>query len=136
MARDDEAIRKVIDAWLVANEAGDLDAALGLLADDVVFLVAGQASFGKAQFAATFRAMVEQGLRVRARCELRELVVAGEWAWCRSDLQVAVSPPGGAPARRAGPALTVFRKQRDGAWVIARDANLVVPSADPGEADR
>ncbi len=130
MTDDERAIRRVIDDWLAANAAGDVAGVLGLMADDVVFLVAGQEPFGKEQFAATFRAMAEQGVRVAARCEVRELTITGEWAWCRTQLHVAVTPPGGAPMRRAGPTLTIFRRQEDGAWVIARDANLLTPEPD------
>jgi ketosteroid isomerase-like protein len=32
---------------------------------------------------------------------------------------------GGSPTRRSGYTLTIFRKQADGAWVLARDANML-----------
>jgi ketosteroid isomerase-like protein len=36
-----------------------------------------------------------------------------------------MTPPGGAPLRRAGPTLTILRKEADGRWRLARDANLM-----------
>jgi len=32
---------------------------------------------------------------------------------------------GGPGSRRAGPALTLLRKARDGKWVVSRDANML-----------
>jgi ketosteroid isomerase-like protein len=32
---------------------------------------------------------------------------------------------GSAPTQRSGPGLSVWRKKRDGRWVISRDANMV-----------
>ncbi len=50
----------------------------------------------------------------------------GDWAYCWNKLAVAVSPPdGGAAAKRAGPVLSILRKQADGRWVIVRDANML-----------
>jgi ketosteroid isomerase-like protein len=43
----------------------------------------------------------------------------------RNRLRVEVTPPGGEPVVRSGYTLTVLRKERDGRWVIARDANLL-----------
>ena len=39
---------------------------------------------------------------------------------------MTVSPPDGAkPVRRSGYTLTILRKERDGRWRLARDANLL-----------
>jgi uncharacterized protein (TIGR02246 family) len=123
MSNDEKAIRNVIDTWLAASKAGDLDTVLRLMADDVLFLVAGRKPFGKVEFAASFHGM--KGIAMEGSSEVQEIEVAGEWAWCRTELRVSVTPPGGAAIRRAGPVLTIFRKRADGAWVIARDANLL-----------
>jgi ketosteroid isomerase-like protein len=37
----------------------------------------------------------------------------------------SMAPPGGTPIRRAGYTLTILRKEADGKWLLARDANLV-----------
>ena len=51
MGDDERAIRAVIATWMRASAAGDTATILGLMADDVVFLVAGQPPFGKEKFA-------------------------------------------------------------------------------------
>jgi len=38
---------------------------------------------------------------------------------------MTITPERGAPVHRAGYTLTILRKQEDGRWVLARDANLV-----------
>jgi ketosteroid isomerase-like protein len=43
-----------------------------------------------------------------------------------SKLSVEVTPPGGAPVKRAGHTLSVLRKS-GGRWQLARDANLLTP---------
>jgi len=57
--------------------------------------------------------------------EIRELKVLGDWAFLRGYLQVTMTPPGGNSVRRAGYTLTIFHKQPDGRWLLARDANLL-----------
>jgi ketosteroid isomerase-like protein len=40
-----------------------------------------------------------------------------------------MTPPGGEPIRRAGDTLSILRKQPEGKWVLARDANLVMKAS-------
>lgn len=42
----------------------------------------------------------------------------------RSYIEITLTPQG-APLRRAGYTLTIFRKMREGRWVLSRDANLL-----------
>jgi len=47
-------------------------------------------------------------------------------------LKVWITPlSGGDSMERSGNALTIFRKQSNGSWVLLRDANLLPP---PGDA--
>ena len=41
MQDEEQAIRELVATWLRASKAGDTDKVLSLMADDVVFLVAG-----------------------------------------------------------------------------------------------
>jgi uncharacterized protein (TIGR02246 family) len=66
-------------------------------------------------------------VRVEGKAEIRELQVLGEWAYVRNYLQISVTPPGGNSVKRAGYTLTLLRKQPDGRWLLARDANLLTP---------
>ena len=93
------------------------------MADDVVFMVPGREPFGKDAFAAAARDM--QGMRMEGSSDIRELEVLGDWAFLRNHITVTVTPPGGAPVRRAGYTLTILRKAPDGRWRLARDANLL-----------
>jgi uncharacterized protein (TIGR02246 family) len=42
MTSDEQAIRRLVALWHSATAAGDVDTVLGLMANDVVFLVPGQ----------------------------------------------------------------------------------------------
>jgi uncharacterized protein (TIGR02246 family) len=128
MASDEEQIRELVDRWMAATEAGDADTVLGLMTDDVVFLVPGRAPMRKPEFAAAARAQAGPGApRVQGRSEIQEMQVAGEWAFIWTRLRVSVTPQDGSPAmERAGHTLTVLRKQ-EGRWLLARDANLLGP---------
>jgi uncharacterized protein (TIGR02246 family) len=123
MTEDERAIRELIATWMRASMAGDTDTVLSLMADDVVFMVAGQEPFGKQAFAAAADGM--RGMRLDGTSEVRELQVRGDMAFARTYLQVTMTPTAGAPVRRAGYAMTIFRKGADGLWRLARDANLL-----------
>ena len=124
--RDDETeIRQLVTAWMTATRAGDTQAVLGLVTDDAVFLVPGQAPFGKAKFAEA--AKMQPALHIDGESEIEEIQVCGDWAFMRSHLTVRVTPPAGDTMVRAGYALTVLRRD-NGRWKLARDANLVMPA--------
>jgi len=57
MRSDEEQIRQVIASWHAATKAGDIDKVLGLMADDVVFLVPGRQPMRKADFEALSRVL-------------------------------------------------------------------------------
>jgi uncharacterized protein (TIGR02246 family) len=127
MPEDERAIRTLIANWIAASRGGDIARVLSLMADDVVFLVPGQPPFGKEKFAEASRGMKD--LRIDGKSDVQEVVVSGEWAWCRTQLQVTVTTPDGKVVRRSGPTLSVLRKQADGSWLLARDANLLATEA-------
>ena len=123
MTEDERAIRQLVSTWMAASQAGDTETVLSLMADDVVFMVAGEAPFGKEKFAAAARGM--KNVRMEGTSDIRELTVLGDWAYLRNHLVVTVTPPGGQPLRRAGYTLTILRKTPAGQWLLARDANLM-----------
>src|SRR4029079_19261101 len=127
METDEQEIRQLVSTWIDATKAGDTDAVLSLMADDVVFLVTGQPPMiGKAAFAAAMRAQSGQGRpQFDGKSEIQEIQVFGDWAYMWTKLTVVLTPPGGAaPVTRAGNTLTVLTKQ-NGKWVLARDANML-----------
>ncbi len=123
MTDDERAIRGLVATWMAASRAGDLQTVLGLMADDVVFMVPGAEPFGKEAFAAATQG--SQDVKVEGTSDIREIKVLGDWAYLRNYLTVTVTPPGGTPIRRAGYTLTILRKEADGRWLLARDANLM-----------
>jgi uncharacterized protein (TIGR02246 family) len=124
MTEDERAIRSLVETWMAASKAGDVDTVLSLMADDVIFMVPGQPPFGKEAFAAASTGMKD--VQIDGKSDIRELRILGDWAYLRSYLEVAVTPPGGqTPVRRSGYTLTILQKQPDGRWVLARDANLM-----------
>jgi uncharacterized protein (TIGR02246 family) len=125
MNEDERAVRALIDTWMTASRSGDFQTVLSLMADDVVFMTPGREPFGKDAFAAASRAMTDAGLRLDGRTEVVELRVLGAWAYARVRIEVTMTRQGEAPVHRKGYTLTVLRKEPDGRWLLARDANLV-----------
>ena len=127
MTDDERAIRDLVASWMAASQAGDLQTVLGLMTDDVVFMVPGREPFGKEVFAAGAQGMKD--VRMQGESDIRELEVLGDWAYLRNHLTLTMTPLGGKPVRRAGYTLTILRKQPDGRWLLARDANLLAEVA-------
>ena len=124
---EDRAIRDVISAWLRATAAGDVDAILPLMAEDVVFLRPGQPPMrGRDAFAAGLRGALPQ-IGIQGVSDIQEIQVFGNIAYCWNHLTVTMTPrSSNQPAKRhSGNVLSIFRKEPAGNWVICRDANLL-----------
>ncbi len=94
------------------------------MADDVIFMVPGREPFGKEAFAAELQGM--KGFDIDGTSEIEEVKVFGDWAYLRNRLTVTIAPAGGqAMLRRAGYTLSILRKEKDGRWLLVRDANLL-----------
>jgi uncharacterized protein (TIGR02246 family) len=123
MTDDERAIRQVVETWMAASERGDLVTVLSLMADDVIFMVPGREPFGKEAFAAASKDM--GSMQIEGSSEILELKVLGDWAFIRNRIEITATPPSGIPVRRSGYTLTLLRKEADGQWRLARDANLL-----------
>ena len=86
---------------------------LSLMADDVVFLVAGQPPMRKADFAAAATTQAgTDGPTFEGSNEIQEIQILGDWAFMWQKLKVVVTPPQGArPITRTGHTLSIFKKQ-------------------------
>ena len=106
-----------------ATEEGNLETVLSLIAEDAVFLLPDQPPMrGREAFAATLRSALGQ-VRIEGKPDIQEIHVAGDYAFCWNQLSLTATPLQGGPAqRRAGLTLSVFRKERDGRWILVRDA--------------
>jgi uncharacterized protein (TIGR02246 family) len=128
MQTDEQKIRQLVATWMAATKAGDVETVLGLMADDVVFLLPGQPPMGKSTFAAAAKAHSNQEApQFDGSSEIQEIQVLGDWAFMWTKLSVVVTQPGNAaPITRAGHTLSILKKQ-NGKWVLARDANMLAP---------
>ncbi|HVY08357.1 MAG TPA: SgcJ/EcaC family oxidoreductase [Burkholderiales bacterium] len=125
---DEQAIRKVVSDWHEATARGDVETILGLMAEDVVFLTPGQLPMtGRALFEAGLRELLKTH-RIESSDDVREVVVSGDLAYGLTHLTVRVIPLSGGKAHaRSGEALSIFRRQPDGGWILVRDANMMLP---------
>jgi uncharacterized protein (TIGR02246 family) len=122
MQSDEEAIRELVTTWLVASEKNDLQTILSLMTDDVVFMVPGREPFGKEVFQAKSE---NRDSLLEGTSDIKEIKVLGEWAWMRSFLTVKTQMHDGKASTHSGYVLTILRKNSEGNWAIARDANLL-----------
>jgi uncharacterized protein (TIGR02246 family) len=137
METDERRIRELHAAWIAAVNDGDLDCLLASMTDDAVFLNPGQAPLRRDGFAAKFAEAHRHG-SIRCRSDLEEVVGDGALAFARSrDALTMRSRSDAQAAHLAGDRLTVYRRQPDGRWRLARDAHTLSPSAppDPRDAD-
>jgi uncharacterized protein (TIGR02246 family) len=123
MTEDERAIRQLVDDWVAASKAGDVQTVLSLMTDDVIFMVPGEKPFGKTAFAAASEGM--KNVTIDAVNDVQEIRVFGEWGYLRNYLDLTVTTAGGTPVRRCGYTLSILHKESDGRWRLSRDANLV-----------
>lgn len=127
MAPAERALREVHATWIDAVNAGDLGRLLALMTDDAVFLNPGLAPLGREGFSANFSAAHQQ-VHLRCHSELEEVEVVGEVAYTRSrDTLAVTSRTDGKASALAGHRITVYRRQPDGRWQLARDAHTLSP---------
>lgn len=122
---DEEAIRGLVDTWLIASERGDLPRMLNLLADDVIFMVPNKEPFGKEEFSRSYEET--KGTKMKTESDIQEIKIIGDWAWMRNFLRVTFTDANGESSKHSGYVLTILNKRPGGSWVIARDANLLTP---------
>ena len=105
-------------AWAAATAAGDLEQALAYWTDDAIVLPPDQpAVMGKA----AIRAFVQHaaslpGFAITWQPELAVVSVDGDMAYMIERNQTTFTDPTGTLQRQSGKAVTIWRKQPDGAW--------------------
>jgi uncharacterized protein (TIGR02246 family) len=73
MTDDERSIRELIQTWMTATKAGDIQTVLSLMTDDVLFMTPGNEPFGKEVFAATAEKMKETLQLLEGTNEVRVL---------------------------------------------------------------
>lgn len=66
------------------------------------------------------------GMKIDSTYDIQEIGIIGEWAYMRNHIKMSITLPGqDARTKRSGYTLTLLRKEADGQWRLARDANLL-----------
>jgi uncharacterized protein (TIGR02246 family) len=127
MNNDEQEIRNLIETWLRATREGDVDTVLTLMEPDVIFLVPGQPPMvGCEAFGDALRAVLGKQA-IDTKCDIDEIAVFGDVAYCRTRLDVTVrSKHEGTPTLCSGHTLSILRRSGDRKWRLSRDANMVV----------
>ena len=117
---DIEAIREWVDAYDAA--AGDVDAWLALMADDVIWMRPGASTLvGKEEIGFWGRHFRENFEVEYSSHSTDEVVASGDLAFVRGTRTVVMVPRAGGERRQvAGKYIFILRRQADGAWRIAR----------------
>jgi uncharacterized protein (TIGR02246 family) len=123
MTDDERAIRQLVETWMTASKSGNNAIVLTLMTDDVIFMVPGKEPFDKEAFEAAAESMA--GIHMDGTSDIVELQVLGNWAFIRNHIDMTMTPPNSEPVHRSGYTLTILRKEADGRWRLARDANLL-----------
>ena len=93
------------------------------------FSIPAKRRVGRDGFSPGFSAAHQQA-RINCVSELEDVVVVGEVAYTLSRDSLSVTPRAGGEAMQlAGHRITVYRKQPDGRWLLARDAHTLSPVA-------
>jgi uncharacterized protein (TIGR02246 family) len=121
LRRDIAAIRQLAARWRAGWLAGDADALVSLYADRPVLMPQGRpAIFGKAAIRSLYRAALGE-VQIESKGALKEVEVVGDWGYFWSTYSLRATPKaGGDPIRSKGKSVFIVRRQRDGAWKIAR----------------
>jgi len=99
------------------------------MTDDAVFLTPGNPPMTKQGFATSFQGFAGK-TKIEAEQEVKEIHASGDLAYAWTHIWVVMTAlDSGRKTERAGHVLTVFRKSPSGAWLLARDANLLTAPA-------
>ena len=131
MSRDEGQIRELIAEWHRATASDDVDAMLGMIAEDAKFYVAGGAPIvGRASFERNLRDMLKTW-RIESSGDVQEVGVAGDLAYTCARLRVGVAHRSGAgkTSTHTGYAMSIWRRAADGRWMLTRDANMLSSDA-------
>jgi len=124
-----EAINKLNEEYVAAENAGDVDGIMMLYTDDAVLMLPNQLSLtGTAAIRSHFQAFFDM-FSVEEVLSPGEVVVTGDWAFARATFSVKVTPrAGGDMTQDHGKGIAIYRKEPGVPWRYAR---LVFNSDNP-----
>ena len=124
---DTEIINSNRDAWASTYNAGDMEPFLGFLAPDAVWLGVPETRIGREAIGDWYRPTFETSTNVYTLYS-DEIVVSGDWAFDRGRWTNVRTPKSGdqsAELRTSARYLTIWQRQPDGSWKIARNLWLM-----------
>ena len=125
MGSDQQEIQRVMAEWHRRTAHGELDAILGLMTEDAVFLRCGMPPMSKTEFAAGFREWAGKA-RIESKFDVKDIHASGDVACVWSYISIVMTATQtGSRTTREGHVLSVFRKAPSDKWLLARDANLI-----------
>lgn len=130
---DTTAINKIWNQYTVGCNTGDLDLWISLWTDNGIQMPPDTpARIGKEQIREKMKPLFDQFIiKIAITCE--EVRVTGDLAFSRGTYTISTTPKaGGETTKLSGKYLTIFERQADGSWKIARDCfNYNAPSTSP-----
>lgn len=117
---DQQDIATRRDEWVSIVNSGDVDAYVGLLSEDVLWLPPGQPPLrGRDEFLVWIEPFFE---RFRYTFDIRRAVVriAGDWAIDRGTFDTFLTPIERPSGRHTGRYLVFWHREQDGTWYLER----------------
>jgi uncharacterized protein (TIGR02246 family) len=127
---DSVAISRVLAQWVEAYRGGDAEALVRLHTEDAVMLPDDAPAFwGRDAILAWYeelfgsrpRGEASEDPQVESSWADEEIQVAGDWGFYRGTYRFAWRTPQGEAREVRGKDITIFQRQSDGAWKIARE---------------
>ena len=119
---EEVAIDRVRDRHVAAMNAGDPDAFAACFAEDGIQM---PPNFGNNAGKAAIRGWIQGILNpfaCRFSLSVDEIRVVADWAFERGRYTLTLAPrAGGEPMHDIGKHITIYQRQSDGSWKIARD---------------
>jgi uncharacterized protein (TIGR02246 family) len=118
---DIEAINKVREAHIAALNRGDADAWVALFSEDAVQMPPNEpANVGGDAIRRWTQAFLNQ-FSTQFSLSVEELRMASDWAFERGAYTIILRPRGGEALQDLGKYITIYQRQPDGSWKMARD---------------
>lgn len=114
-------VRQVLRRWNAAAASGEVEELMSVFAEDAVIMPANRGSIAGIEEIRKWEEAYAEGFHTRVENTIGEVVVSGDWAFCRLTMTGEfVSKAGGEPLTIDGKALVILQRQLTGEWRIAR----------------
>jgi uncharacterized protein (TIGR02246 family) len=118
MESDEQQIQRLMEEWHQRTARGELDAILGLMTEDAVFLGCGFPPMSKAEFAAGFRKWAGRA-RIESRFTVKDMHASGDVAYVWSYISIVMTATEtGRSTTREGHVLSIFASHPPASGVL------------------